>query len=83
MGGLLENQHVVWCGGAHVSWDKWDGYEPGCYKMYETQPFQVRNMQGQILNICNHIIRHVDHRLIKIICYLISYRISATNGKKI
>ena len=44
MGGLLDNQHIVYCGGAHVSWDKWDGYEPGCFKMYETEPFQVENI---------------------------------------
>ena len=51
MGGLLDNQHIVYCGGTHVSWDKWDGYEPGCFKMYETQPFQVENITHTLLRL--------------------------------
>merc|ERR1712223_1588370 len=39
MGGLLDNQHIVYCGGAHSAAST-DTYEPGCFKMYETQSFQ-------------------------------------------
>ena len=41
VGGLLDKQYPVYCGGAHASWDKVNDYEPGCFKMYESTPFQV------------------------------------------
>ena len=41
VGGLLENQYPVFCGGSNVGWDDANGYEQGCYKMGDSVPFQV------------------------------------------
>ena len=41
MGGLLENQYPVFCGGANAGWSDPNGYEQGCYKMGDSVAFQV------------------------------------------
>ena len=41
VGGLLENQYPVFCGGSNVGWDDANGYEQGCYKMGDSVSFQV------------------------------------------
>ena len=41
VGGLLEDQYPVFCGGSNVGWDNANGYEQGCYMMDDSVAFQV------------------------------------------
>ena len=41
VGGLLDNQYPIHCGGSNVGWDDAAGYEQGCYKFGESTAFQV------------------------------------------
>ena len=40
VGGLLDNQYPIHCGGSNVGWDDAAGYEQGCYEFGESIAFQ-------------------------------------------
>ena len=39
VGGVLDDQYPVYCGGSWHSWDKAADFNPSCYKIFETEPF--------------------------------------------
>ena len=45
VGGLLDNQYPIHCGGSNVGWSDAAGYEQGCYEFGESIAFQQLNVK--------------------------------------